>query len=111
IKDHTPRILQDDIIESLAKAVVRGKIDLICAYYQILMEEADIHKTTFKTPFGMYEWLVMPQGLCNAVATFQRYMNYILHEYIGKFYAVYKDDIAIFSNSVEEYKQHVHLIL
>jgi hypothetical protein len=78
VKDHTPLTRQDDIIEKLANAVVRGKIDLICAYYQILMEEADIHKTAFKTPFGLYEWLVMPQGLCNAVATFQRYMNWIL---------------------------------
>ena len=111
VKDHTPLTRQDDIIENLAKAVVRGKIDLICAYYQILMAEADIHKTAFKTPFGTYEWLVMPQGLCNAVATFQRYMNWVLREYVGRFCAVYIDDIAIWSNSVEEHEEHVRLIL
>ena len=70
IKDHTPLMHQDDIIKRLAKGKVRGKINLICAYYQILMEIADIHKTAFKTPFGTYEWLVMPQGLCNAVTGF-----------------------------------------
>ncbi len=75
------------------------------------MHPDDIHKTALKTPFGLYEWVVMPQGLCNAPATFQRYMNYVLREYIGKFCAVYQDDIAIFSNSVEEHKQHIHLIL
>src|SRR5436190_17747897 len=75
LKDHTPLTRQDDIIERLAMAKIRGKIDLICAYYQILMEVCDIHKTAFKTPFGIYEWLVMPQGLCNAVATFQRFSN------------------------------------
>src|SRR5438045_1295527 len=75
------------------------------------MHPDDIHKTAIKTPFGLYEWVVMPQGLCNAPATFQRYMNYVLRKYIGKFCAVYQDDIAIFSNSVEEHKQHVHLIL
>src|SRR5436305_12291848 len=53
----------------------------------------------------------MSQGLCNAFATFQRYMNYVLREYIDKFYAVYQDDIVIFFNSVEKHKQHVHLIL
>lgn len=95
VKDHTPLIHQDDIIESLARAKIRGKIDLICAYYQILMMEADIHKTAFKTPFGIYEWLVMPQGLCSAVATFQRYMNWVLHKYVDRFCAIYIDDIAI----------------
>ena len=55
IKDHTPLMRQEDILECMARAVVRGKIDLVCAYYQILMEIVDIHKTVFKTPFGMYE--------------------------------------------------------
>ena len=89
VKDHTPFPRQDDIIECLARAIIRGKIDLVCTYYHILMEIVDIHKTAFKTPFGIYEWLVMPQGLYNAVATFQRYMNWILWDYIGKFCAVY----------------------
>ena len=75
------------------------------------MEVGDIHKTAFKIPFGTYEWLVMPQGLCNAVATFQRYMNWVLRKYVGRFCAVYIDDIAIWSNSVEEHEEHVRLIL
>src|SRR5579859_260146 len=107
VKDHTPLTRQDDIIECLARAKIRGKIDLVCAYYQILMETTNIHKTAFKTPFGMYEWLVIPQGLCNTVATFQRYMNWVLQDYIGKFCTVYIDDIAIWSNSVEEHSEHV----
>ena len=111
VKDHTPLMRQEDILECMARAIVRGKIDLVCAYYQILMEIADIHKTAFKTPFGMYEWLVMPQGLCNAVATFQRYMNWVLRDYIGKFCAVYIDDIAIWSDSIEEHAEHVQMVL
>ena len=53
----------------------------------------------------------MPQGLCNAPANFQRFMNYVLREYVDKIRAIYQDNIAIFSNSVEEYKHNVHLIL
>ena len=111
VKDHTPLPRQDEILELLVRAIIRGKIDLVNAFYQIRMEPGDIHKTAIKTPFGLYEWTVMPQGLCNAPASFQRFMNYVLREYIGKICAVYQDDIAIFSKSIEEHKQNVHLIL
>jgi hypothetical protein len=111
IKDHTPLPRQDNIIEDMARARIRGKIDLPLAYGQLLMEEDDIHKTAFKTPFGMFEWIVMPQGLCNAPATFQRYMNWVLSKYIGRFCAVYLDDISIWSNSIDEHKKHVRLVL
>src|SRR6202044_3654853 len=70
IKDYISLSRQDYIIEDIARARIRGKIDLPLAYRQLLMEEDDIHKTAFKTPFGMFEWIVMPQGLCNAPATF-----------------------------------------
>ena len=53
----------------------------------------------------------MSQGFYNALIIFQRYMNHVLREYIGKFCAIYQDDIVIFSNSVKEHKQHVHFIL
>ena len=111
VKDHTPLPRQDEILELMAKAMIRGKIDLINAYYQIPMRECDIYKTAFKTPFGMFEWNVMPQGLCNAPVTFQRYMNWVLRKYVGRICAVYIDDISIWSNSIEEHIQNVHLIL
>jgi hypothetical protein len=53
----------------------------------------------------------MLQGLCNAVATWQRFMNWVLRKYISKICYVYADDIAIFSNSVEEYKINTRLVL
>jgi len=94
-----------------AKGRIRGKIDMVSAYFQLGMDPNDIFKTAFKTPFGMFEWLVMPQGLCNGPASCQRYMNYVLRKYIGRFCYVYLDDIVFWSDSIEEHTEHLHLIL
>jgi hypothetical protein len=110
VKDHTPLPRQDDILRHGCQGTIFAKFDLPMAYYQLGMEESDIHKTAFKTPFGMFEWVVMPQGLCNAVATFQRYMNWVLRKYIGRFCHVYIDDILIWSRSREEHKRNVRLV-
>ena len=72
IKDHTPLPHQDEIIEIMSKATVRGTIDLSNAYDQTVVAEEDRHKTAFRTSFDLYKWYVMPQELCNAPVTFQR---------------------------------------
>ena len=59
----------------------------------------------------MYEWLVMPQGLCNAPTTWQRYMNWILRDEIGRICYVYVDDIVIFSDTLEEHHRNVRTVL
>ena len=111
VKDHTPILRQDEILEPFAGAKVRQKINMPELHYQTWMFPKDIHKTAIKTLWGLFEWVVMPQGLCNAPATFQRFMNWVLRGYIGVFCSSYLDDIAIYSNSVAEHKRHVRLIL
>ena len=61
------------------------------------MAEEDVHKTAFRCPghVGLFEWIVMTFGLKNAGATYQRAMNYIFHELIGKIMEICIDDVVV----------------
>lgn len=100
----------DEIIDKMGGAKYFSTLDLAKGFNQIEVAPADIPKTAFSTSSGHYEWLRMPFGLCNAPATFQRLMNYVLREHIGKICFVYLDDIIIFSTSLQEHIQAIEEI-
>ena len=63
------------------------------------MKTMDTWKTTFKTEFGLFEWMVMPFGLTNAPTTFMWLINEIFRQLLVKYVIIYLDDIFIFKTS------------
>src|ERR1700677_4719669 len=81
------------------------------SFFQTLIHPDDIKYTATITPFGLWEWVVMPMGLRNSPATHQRCVTLALKEYIGKICHVYLDDIVIWSQTLDEHKQNVSKIM
>lgn len=100
-----PRI--DDTIDMLAGSIYFSTLDLASGYWQIPVAREDRIKTAFKTKEGLYQFKVMPFGLCNAPATFQRAMDQLLAGLKWNSCLVYIDDIVIFSKTFAEHLQHL----
>lgn len=111
IKDATPLGRIDELRQRLRGAQHFTALDLMSGYHQLRIRSEDIPKTAFNTRYGHYEWVVMPFGLCNAPATFQRWINQVLGDLLDTCVIAYLDDILIYSKDATEHLQHLRTVL
>ena len=103
--------LVTNLIDQLGSAKIYTKFDLRARYYNVCITSGHEWKTTFRTHYGSFKFLVMPMGLTNTPATFQHFMNDIFQDMSDLFVMVYLDDILVFSESIELHQGHVRRVL
>ena len=100
-----PRI--DQIVAASAGHGILSFLDAFSGYHQIQMHPHDVEKTNFITPRGLYYYNVMPFGLKNAGATYQRLVTKIFQLLIGKTMEVYIDDMLVKSKESPDHVKHL----
>jgi hypothetical protein len=101
--DEYPMPVAETLINAAAGHKILSFMDGNASYNQIFMAPDDVNKTAFRVPgaVGLFEYVVITFGLKNAGATYQRAMNYIFYDLIGKLVEIYIDDVVVKSASVE----------
>ncbi|CAF4975208.1 unnamed protein product [Rotaria sp. Silwood1] len=110
IKDAFPLPRIDEIFDQLSDAMYYTKFDFKSGYFQVPLSKEDRPKTAFSTRDNHYQFTVLPQGITNGPATFQRVINHILGPTRWKYALAYIDDIIIYSKTFEEHLSHLNEI-
>jgi hypothetical protein len=111
VKNRYPLPHIDDLLDQLKNVFYFTKLDLCSGYHQIRVTKHDAWKTSFKTKHGLFEWLFMPFGICNALETFMCVMNEVFPHFLDDFVIVHLHDILIFSRTWDEHVRHVKQVL
>ena len=110
-KDAFPIPRTQDCLDALEGSVFFSTLDITSAYNQIPIRDEDIPKTAFVTKYGLYEFITMPFGLCNAPATFQRLMEIALGGLQWSTCLIYLDDVTVFSKTFREHLSRLEQVL
>ena len=104
VKSKYPLPRMEELFDRLQGAKYLSKLDLRTGFHQIRLAPEDTHKTAFRTSRGLFEYLVLAMGLCNAPGTFMQLMNETFADMINKGVLVFLDDIVIYSKTLEEHE-------
>ncbi len=110
IADRYPIPDINEVLSQLGKNKFFTVLDLKSGFHQIPLVESDVAKTAFSVNNGKYEFTRLPFGLKNAPSIFQRALDDILREYIGKICFVYIDDIIIFGQNEKSHLENINII-
>jgi len=106
-KDCYPMSNANEGLNGFGGSKFRSKFDAASGYWQLPMEPGASEMAAFVTKHGLYKPVVMPFGLNNAPATFQRMMDSMISEVKGKWAWVHIDDLLIYSLTWEEHLKHM----
>jgi hypothetical protein len=108
-KDEYPMLVANLLVDGASGYKVLSFMDGHSGYNQIFIAKSEVHKTAFRCPgsIGTFEWVVMHFGLKNVGATYQRAMNSMFHDMIGKYMEVYIDDIVVKSQDFDEHLRNL----
>ena len=109
-KDAYPLPRIDDTLETLSQSQLFSTLDLGSGYWQVELAEESREKTAFSTTEGFYEFKVMPFGLYNAPATFQRHMDLVLSGLQWSNCLVYIDDIIVMGKTFQEHLKNLEQV-
>ena len=110
-KDAYPLPRIDTTLDTLHGSKWFSTLDLVSGYWQVEVAKSDRPKTAFCTTEGLFQFRVMPFGLCNAPATFQRLMDLVLVGLQWSECLVYLDDVIVLGRTVDEHLCNLRSVL
>nr|KAG5699813.1 hypothetical protein BaRGS_013533 [Batillaria attramentaria] len=111
LKDAFPLPLISECLDTLSGNTYMSTLDMAAGYWQLEIHPEDRHKTAFLTKYGLFEFVRMPFGLCNAPSTFQRAINLVLRGLTWKTVLAFLDDVLVLGRDFEDHLNNLREVL